>query len=106
MRLRKQQHKCLQEFSSTPPLRLLSEKPAKEREIREALEVLKSARVLPCTVNTHSWHTLLFRLEWTHLKELHFQGALVFFQVLTGRPNVKLKACLKCFLIQALPPSI
>lgn len=101
MRLRKQQHKCLQEFSSTPPLRLLSEKPAKEREIREALEVLKSARVLPCTV-----HTLSFRLEWTHLKELHFQGALVFFQVLTGRPNVKLKACLKCFLIQALPPSI
>lgn len=75
--------------SSSPPLRLLSQESAKEREI---LEVLKNAKVLPCMVNTHSWHTLLFRLEWAHLEDPHFQGPLLFLKVPTGHPSVKPKA--------------
>lgn len=49
-----------------------SQESAKEREIRETLEILKSAKVLPCMVNTHSWHTLSFKLEWAHLKDRCF----------------------------------
>lgn len=75
--------------SSSPPLRLLSQESAKEREI---LEVLKSTKVLPCMVNTHFWHTLLFRLEWAHLEDPHFQGPLLFLKVQTGHPSVKPKA--------------
>lgn len=69
------------QLSSSPPLRLLREESAKERKKEKSLktlEVLKSAKVLPCMVNTHSWHTLLFRLKWAHLKDLHFQGPLLF----------------------------
>lgn len=78
MRDRKQLQSVYKQLPSTSPLGLLSEESAKEREIRETLEVLKSAKVLPCMVNTHSWHTLSFRLEWAHLKDLHFQGPLLF----------------------------
>lgn len=66
------------QLPSSPPPRLLSGESAKEREIRETLEVPKSAKVLPCMVNTHSWHTLSFRLEWAHLKNPHFEGPLLF----------------------------
>lgn len=52
----------------------------KKEKSSKTLEVLKSAKVLPCMVNTHFWHTLSFRLEWAHLKDPIFRGLFYFYK--------------------------
>lgn len=61
-----------------PPSGFFHRTGPKKKKSLKTLEVLKSAKAPPCMVNTHSWHTLLFRLEWAHLEEPHFQGPLYF----------------------------
>lgn len=41
-------------------------------------QYFRRARALPCTVNTFSWHSSVFRLEWGNLKDPSLKVSSIF----------------------------